>query len=104
MAVIKTGASSYTATCDNCGAHIKNIFPIGDKVYGSECIKKMTGAKPKDAQVVYIENWDEYQTYVEKRAIRNSVLRVHRYIVSLLRISVLTIYTCAIVHIRRTSE
>lgn len=67
MAVIKTGASSYTATCDNCGAHIKNVYPIGDQIYGSECIKKMTGVKPKDAQVVYIENWDEYQTYVEKR-------------------------------------
>lgn len=66
MAITKTGASSYTATCDNCGTPIKNIFEVGDKIYGSECIKKMTGAKVDPRRAIWVENWQAYMDYKAK--------------------------------------
>lgn len=66
MAITKTGTSSYVATCDNCGKQIMNIFPIANKVYGSECIKKMTGQKPKHEQSVWVERWGDYQAYINR--------------------------------------
>lgn len=69
MAIIKNGVSSYSATCDNCGTPILNIFPMGGKVYGSECIKKMTGQKADPRRMVMIEDWaahERHQAYLRK--------------------------------------
>lgn len=35
--------SEATGICSRCGAHIKYIFTFEGKIYGSECIEKVTG-------------------------------------------------------------
>lgn len=58
--IVKSG-SARRAFCDNCGTEILNIFEIGDKIYGSECIKKMTGVKPDKNRMIMIENWKAHE-------------------------------------------
>lgn len=37
-------AAGYVYNCSCCGKEIKNVFQVGTKVYGSECVINLFGA------------------------------------------------------------